>query len=87
LIRCRSSISMRCVAGARVASAFPVIPLADRHALSFGALSYDGGMHFSAYADPVLLPQATDLPSLLVASLTDLLEAGRHRPARDHVYT
>jgi hypothetical protein len=67
------------VAGARVASVFPVIPLADGHALSFGALSYDGGMQFSAYADPVVLPQAGELPALLSSSLLDLVEASRHR--------
>ncbi len=69
------------VAGARVASVFPVIPLADGHALSFGALSYDGGMQFSAYADPVVLPEAAELPALLSASLLDLTEATRHRAA------
>ena len=67
------------VAGARVASVFPVIPLTDCHALSFGALSYDGGMHFAAYADPAVLPEATQLPALLAASLLDLMEAGRRR--------
>lgn len=67
------------VAGARVASIYPVIPLADGHALSFGALSYDGGMQFAAYADPVVLPEATELPSLLSAALLDLLETGRRR--------
>lgn len=67
------------VAGARVASAFPVIPLADGHALSFGALSYDGGMQFAAYADPVVLPEARELPALLSAALLDLSEASRRR--------
>jgi diacylglycerol O-acyltransferase / wax synthase len=65
------------VAGARVASVFPVIPLADCHALSFGALSYEGDMHFAAYADPLVLPEATQLPSLLAGSLLDLMEASR----------
>ena len=50
------------VAGARVSSVFPVIPLADGHALSFGALSYDGSMQFAAYADPAVLPEADRLP-------------------------
>ena len=67
------------VAGARVESIFPVIPLADCHALSFGALSYDGGMHFAAYADPVVLPEAARLPSLLATSLVDLVEASHRR--------
>jgi WS/DGAT/MGAT family acyltransferase len=65
------------VAGARVASVFPVIPLADGHALAFGALSYDGGMQFAAYADPVALPEAALLPGLVSAALLDLIDATR----------
>jgi WS/DGAT/MGAT family acyltransferase len=73
-------------AGARVTSVFPVIPLSDGHALSLGVLSYDGAMHFAAYADPVTLPEAAELPSLLSMALLDLLEAcqqgGRTAPPR-----
>jgi diacylglycerol O-acyltransferase len=66
-------------AGARVATVFPVIPLADGHALAFGALSYDGGMHFAAHADPLVLPEASRLPALLSTALLDLIEASRSR--------
>jgi hypothetical protein len=66
-------------AGARVATVFPVIPLADGHALAFGALSYDGGMHFAAHADPLVLPEANRLPALLSTALLDLIEASRSR--------
>jgi WS/DGAT/MGAT family acyltransferase len=70
-------------AGARVASVFPVIPLSDGHALSLGALSYDGAMHFAAYADPVTLPEARELPTLLSIALAELLEACGQAPGRD----
>jgi diacylglycerol O-acyltransferase len=73
-------------AGARVTSVFPVIPISDGHALSLGVLSYDGAMHFAAYADPVTLPEAAELPSLLSLALLDMLEAcqqgGRTAPPR-----
>ena len=65
--------------GARVSTVFPVIPLADGHALAVGALSYDGGMHFAAHADPVVLPEAGRLPALLSTALLDLIEASRAR--------
>jgi diacylglycerol O-acyltransferase len=62
-------------AGAHVTSVFPVIPLSDGHALSLGVLSYHGAMHFAAYADPVTLPEARELPTLLSMALVELLEA------------
>jgi WS/DGAT/MGAT family acyltransferase len=62
-------------AGAQVTSVFPVIPLSDGHALSLGVLSYDGAMHFAAYADPITLPEARELPALLSMALVELLEA------------
>src|SRR3954465_8631124 len=62
-------------AGAQVTSVFPVIPLSDGHALSLGVLSYNGAMHFAAYADPITLPEARELPTLLSMALVELLEA------------
>jgi WS/DGAT/MGAT family acyltransferase len=67
-------------AGAQVTSVFPVIPLSDGHALSIGVLSYDGAMHFTAYADPVTLPEARELPTLLSVALVELLEACEEQP-------
>jgi WS/DGAT/MGAT family acyltransferase len=72
-------------AGARVVSVFPVIPLSDGHALSFGALSYDGGMHFTAYADPAALPEVDTVPNLLSMALLEVAEASRRRRATRHV--
>jgi WS/DGAT/MGAT family acyltransferase len=67
-------------AGAQVTSVFPVIPLSDGHALSIGVLSYHGAMHFTAYADPVTLPEAREMPTLLSVALVELLEACDERP-------
>jgi WS/DGAT/MGAT family acyltransferase len=69
-------------AGAQVTSIFPVIPVSDGHALSIGVLSYHGTLHFSAYADPVTLPEARELPALLSAARHELLEACE--PQRRH---
>jgi diacylglycerol O-acyltransferase / wax synthase len=72
-------------AGAEVTSVFPVIPVSDGHALSLGVLSYHGSLHFAAYADPVTLPEARELPTLLSMALVELLEAcdrGAPRQAR-----
>jgi len=69
-------------AGAQVMSVFPVIPLSDGHALSIGVLSYNGAMHFTAYADPVTLPEARELPTLLSVALAEMVEACEGKPAR-----
>jgi WS/DGAT/MGAT family acyltransferase len=62
-------------AGAQVASVFPVIPLSDGHALSIGVLSYHGSLHFTAYADPITLPEAKELPALMSMALVEMLDA------------
>jgi WS/DGAT/MGAT family acyltransferase len=70
-------------AGARVETIYPVIPNADQHALSIGVLSYAGGVHFSAYADPAALPDAGRLASLIRASIQELeaaVGAAAHAP-------
>ncbi len=82
------------VAGARVSSIVPVIPIPDRHALAIGVLTYDDRAHFGLYADPDALPGARRL-GLLVEDATAELEvvAGRRttrpsstRSARPHPY-
>jgi diacylglycerol O-acyltransferase len=59
-------------AGGRVRSVYPVIPIPDGHALSFGVLTYEGRVHFSAYADPDALPRAGRLPIMLEDALEEL---------------
>jgi WS/DGAT/MGAT family acyltransferase len=64
-------------AGARVRSIYPVIPIPEDHALSLGVLSYDDGLHFAAYADPVALPEAGRLPVMLEEAVEELAVAVR----------
>src|SRR4051812_644379 len=78
------------VAGARVRSIVPVIPITDDHALAIGVLTYDDRAHFGLYADPVALPRARSLALALEDATAELeLAAGRRptgpsRPARRH---
>jgi diacylglycerol O-acyltransferase / wax synthase len=69
------------VQGARVDTISPVIPVPERHALSVGALSYEGRLHMSAYFDPEALPRGGRLP-LLVADALEELETVTRRPER-----
>jgi hypothetical protein len=49
-----------------------VIPIPDGHVLSFGVLTYDGRVHFSAYVDPDALPRAERLAILLEDAIEEL---------------
>jgi hypothetical protein len=70
-------------AGGRVESIYPVIPIPDRHALSIGVLTYDGGAHFCCYADPRALPGVERLAAALEDAITELETGGvRGRSAR-----
>jgi WS/DGAT/MGAT family acyltransferase len=69
------------LAGARVSSVHPVIPISDGHALSIGVVSYDESLHFGIYADPTALPEAEQLEGLIPAEL-DRMEATRRTSRR-----
>jgi hypothetical protein len=60
-------------AGARVRTTYPVIPIPDGHALSIGVLTYDGGVHFSAYADPDALSGLGRLPLMIEDAIEELI--------------
>ena len=60
------------VLGARLREAYPVVPLADSHALSIGIFSYGEHLHFGLYADPEALPDVTALPAAFSAALLAL---------------
>jgi WS/DGAT/MGAT family acyltransferase len=66
-------------AGGRVTSIYPVIPIPDRHALSIGVMTYNGGAHFSCYADPSALPGVERLTVALEDAIAEL-EADSPRP-------
>jgi len=68
------------LAGAKVRSILPVIPIPDRHALAIGALSYQDKLHLSAYLDPDALPKGGRLP-LMLADAFEELEIGTRATA------
>src|SRR5205814_6397767 len=47
--------------GRRLISVHPAVPLLDGHALSVGALSYEGRLHVGLYADLVVLPEVAEV--------------------------
>jgi len=60
------------LAGGRVRSILPVIPIPDHHALAIGALTYENRLHLSAYLDPDALPRARALPGMLTEAFEEL---------------
>ena len=62
--------------GCRLAEAYPVVPLADRHALSIGFTTVTGRACFGVYADSRSLPDADLLARDLDREIEQLL---RHR--------
>jgi diacylglycerol O-acyltransferase len=70
------------VAGARVLSIYPIVPIPEAHALSIGVLSYDKQLHFAAYADPVALPDLPHARVMLEDACVELEAAGGSPRAR-----
>ena len=71
--------------GARLEEIYPVVPIAEEHALSIGMLSYRRHLHFGLYADPDALPDAAHLPDLLADEVRTLRPAHTSRSrARPH---
>ena len=73
--------------GCRMIEAFPVVPLADRHALSIGFTTLAGRACFGLYADREALPDVDDLAREIDSELDGLLRlAGvRAREVRELV--
>jgi diacylglycerol O-acyltransferase / wax synthase len=66
--------------GCRLREAYPVVPLADRHALSIGFTSIAGGAFFSVYADCDSVPDADRLAEDIGAELDELIALTPDRP-------
>ena len=60
--------------GCRLEQAFPIVPLADRHALSIGMTTVAGTACFGLYADRETLPDADLLARDVEDSIDELLE-------------
>ena len=58
--------------GRRVSAIFPAVPFLHGHALSIGALSYRGRLHFGVYADAAWCPTRADVARDLEAAFDAL---------------
>jgi diacylglycerol O-acyltransferase / wax synthase len=61
--------------GCELKEAYPVVPLADRHALSIGVLNVGDRLCFGVYADRKALPDADAVARDLEESIDELLRA------------
>jgi diacylglycerol O-acyltransferase / wax synthase len=69
--------------GCELVEAYPVVPIADRHALSIGVTTVGDGAYFGVYADPESLPQGDRLAGAIDGSIDELIEAGSVAGAAD----
>ncbi len=69
--------------GCELAEAYPVVPIADRHALSIGVTTVGVGAYFGLYADPALLPQGDSLAAAIDRSIDGLTDAAEAAGAED----
>jgi hypothetical protein len=67
--------------GCRLREAFPVVPLADRHALSIGFTSVAGGAFFGVYADRDAVSDAERLVADIGHELDELAAGVWLKPA------
>lgn len=73
--------------GCELAEVYPVVPLADRHAISIGLTTIGDGAFFGIYADPEALPEVELLAGFIDESIDELISktgdgAGNHSPRR-----
>src|SRR5215208_476983 len=61
--------------GCELAEAYPVVPIADRHALSIGVTTVGESAHFGLYADPESLPEGDLLAAAIDRSIDELMGA------------
>ena len=61
--------------GRALTGAWPAVPLLDGHAVSIGAISYDGRLHAGIYADAEVVPDAADIARDLERALDALRTA------------
>jgi hypothetical protein len=59
--------------GCKLEEVYPVVPLADEHAVSIGLTTVDDQAFFGVYADRESLPDADDLASAIAESVDELL--------------
>jgi hypothetical protein len=65
--------------GCELREVYPVVPLADRHALSIGVTNVRDGLCFGIYADRESLPDADAVAGDMERSLDELLDVSASR--------
>jgi diacylglycerol O-acyltransferase len=65
--------------GCELEEAYPVVPVADRHAVSIGMTTVGDGAFFGVYADRRSMPDADQLAEDIDEELDDLMALGRLR--------
>ena len=61
--------------GCELTEAYPVVPIADRHALSIGVTTVGDAACFGLYADPEALPNGDRLATAIDGSIDELMDA------------
>jgi diacylglycerol O-acyltransferase len=59
--------------GCELEEVYPVVPLADQHAISIGLTTIGGGAFFGIYADPKALPDVELLATFIDESIDELI--------------
>jgi diacylglycerol O-acyltransferase len=62
--------------GCPLTEAYPVVPIADGHALSIGVTTVGEAACFGLYSDPAALPKGDWLAGAIDRSIDELLDAG-----------
>jgi diacylglycerol O-acyltransferase len=68
--------------GCELAEVYPIVPLADQHAISIGLTTIGDGAFFGIYADPESLPDVELLASFIDESIDELMSAAESGPNR-----
>jgi len=68
--------------GARMLTAYPVVPLAKGQAVSIGLTSYDGGVYYGLNADRDSMPDVDVLAQCLTDSLAELVATVENKQRR-----
>jgi WS/DGAT/MGAT family acyltransferase len=63
--------------GCKLEEVYPVVPLADQHAISIGLTTIGCGAFFGIYADPEALPDAELLATFIDESIDELIQSSR----------
>jgi diacylglycerol O-acyltransferase / wax synthase len=68
------------ICGCRLREAYPVVPIADQHALSVGFTTIADRACFGLYADPAALPDVDELAACIDAAIEELRDVAVLRP-------